>query len=161
MDGRAGPHWCGGRFTNYSPTEVRVPIRGLPLICYSMGPIGARASPHGCEGHIFGRIKNSFWFGGGGIRTRVFGSESARSSTTPKLRGLQSHIFLPIFHVRLAACHKMALKKSSMVKIGQSEQKYGNYLFKVETFLSKRHQVNTFLSTFHVHVLYFWNPHAL
>ena len=33
-------------------------------------------------------LKTLFWFGGGGIRTRVFGSESARSSTTPKLRGL-------------------------------------------------------------------------
>ena len=28
-----------------------------------------------------------------------------------------------------------------------------DYLFKVETFLSKRHQVNMYLSTFQVHVL--------
>ena len=62
-------------------------------------------------------------------------------------------MFLPIFHVRLAACHKMALKKSSMVKIAESERKYGIYLFKVETFLSNRHQVNMYLSTFQVHVL--------
>ena len=37
-------------------------------------------------------LKTLFWFGGGGIRTRVFGSESARSSTTPKLRGLDWHV---------------------------------------------------------------------
>jgi len=63
-------------------------------------------------------------------------------------RNLQSNILLPIFHVTLAACHKIDLKKSSMVKNGESEQKYGIYLFKVETFLSKRHQVDMFLSTF-------------
>ena len=35
-------------------------------------------------------------------------------------------------------------------------KKYGIYLFsRVETFLSKRHQVNMFLSTFQVHDLYF------
>ena len=26
-----------------------------------MGPVGARASPNGSKGHIFGRIKNSFF----------------------------------------------------------------------------------------------------
>ena len=54
----------------------------------------------------------------------------------------------------LASCHKRELKKSNMVKIEESEQQYDIYLFKVETFLSKRHQVNMFLSTFHGHVLF-------
>ena len=59
------------------------------------------------------------------------------------------------FSGALGACHKIEVKKSSIVKNGESEQKYGIYLFKVETFLLKRHQVNVFLSTFQVHVLYF------
>ena len=57
--------------------------------------------------------------------------------------------------MNLASCHKIELKKSNMVEIGESEKKYGIYLFQVETFLSKRHQVNMFLSTFQVHDLCF------
>ena len=50
--------------------------------------------------------------------------------------------------------------RESEQKCGKSEQKYGTHLFKVETFLPKMHQVNIFLSTLQVHVLYFWNLHA-
>ena len=70
-------------------------------------------------------------------------------------RNLQLNILLPIFQVTLASYHKIEMKKRNMVKIGESESKYGSYLFKVKTFLSKRHQVNMFLSTFQVHDLYF------
>ena len=57
---------------------------------------------------------------------------------------------IPIFHVTLAACQKK-MKKSSAVIIGKVSKM--DYSFKVETFLSKRHQVNMYLSTFQVYVL--------
>ena len=42
------------------------------------------------------------------------------------------------FSIDIGCLHKIDFKKSNMVKIAESEQKYGIYLFKVETFLSKK-----------------------
>ena len=61
----------------------------------------------------------------------------------------------------LLSHHKIQLKKSKPVKIGQNGSKYAIIYSKLAIFSWKRQQVDMFLATFVDHAIHCWNPQVL